>query len=120
MGVVSSSLTILERLGLVVYEKIKRRKMYRAVGSLLDVLEHFIDRVLRHQLMPTIKFIQENLPKFSEKTRVNIRKLLQEYQKARILLDLNIRFLRKWKKLPLKDFEKELSKSNFNIQQSIT
>ena len=107
-GQISSSLNLLESLGLVMYSKEGRRKLYKAAGSILDVLENFLERTLKHQLHPTIKFIKENLPHFNEKTRQNIEKLLQEYEKAKILLETNVEHLKKWKKLPPESFAKKI------------
>jgi len=104
---ISSSLSLLESLGLVTYSKEGRRKFYRATGSLLDVLENFLKRTLKNQLLPTIKFIREHLPRFNEITRENAKKLLQEYEKAKILLEMNVEYLRRWKNLSPENFAKK-------------
>jgi len=108
VGQISSSLSLLESLGLVIYSKEGRRKLYKAAGSLLDVLENFLERTLKNQLSPTVKFIRENLPRFNERTRENAEKLLQEYEKARILLEMNVEYLKKWKNLSPENFAKKM------------
>ncbi|RLE62998.1 MAG: hypothetical protein DRJ38_08610 [Thermoprotei archaeon] len=108
VGQISSSLSLLESLGLVIYSKEGRRKLYKAAGLLLDVLENFLERTLKNQLSPTVKFIRENLPRFNERTRENAEKLLQEYEKARILLEMNIEYLKKWKNLSPENFAKKM------------
>ncbi len=107
-GQISTSLSLLEDLGLVIYSKEGRKKLYRAVGSILDVLERFLEGVLKNQLSPTIGFIKENLPHFSEGTRRNVEKLLQEYEKAKILLEMNLEHLKKWKRLPPETFARKI------------
>ena len=92
----------------VIYSKEGRRKLYKAAGSLLDVLENFLERTLKHQLSPTVKFIKENLPRFNERTRKNAETLLQEYEKARILLKINVEYLKKWKDLSPENFAKKM------------
>ena len=108
VGQISSNLSLLESLGLVIYNKEGRRKLYKAAGSLLDVLENFLERTLKHQLSPTVKFIKENLPRFNERTRKNAETLLQEYEKARILLKINVEYLKKWKDLSPENFAKKM------------
>ncbi len=108
VGQISSSLKLLESLGLVISRKEGRRKLYRAVGSLLDVLENFLETTLKNQLSPTIRFIRNNLPRFNERTRENVEKLLQEYEKARILLEMNMEYLKKWKNLSPENFAKRI------------
>ena len=108
VGQISSNLSLLESLGLVIYSKEGRRKLYKAAGSLLDVLENFLERTLKHQLSPTVKFIKENLPRFNERTKENAEKLLQEYEKARILLKINVEYLKKWKDLSPENFAKKM------------
>ena len=105
---ISSSLSLLESLGLVIYSKEGKRKLYKVAGSLLDVLENFLERTLKNQLLPTVKFIRENLPRFNERTRENAEKLLQEYEKARILLEMNVVYLKKWKDLSPENFAKKI------------
>ena len=108
VGQISSSLKLLESLGLVISRKEGRRKLYRAVGSLLDVLENFLETTLKNQLSPTIRFIRNNLPRFKGRTRENVEKLLQEYEKARILLEMNMEYLKKWKNLSPENFAKRI------------
>ena len=108
VGQISSSLKLLESLGLVISRKEGRRKLYRAVGSLLDVLENFLETTLKNQLSPTIRFIRNNLPRFNGRTRENVEKLLQEYEKARILLEMNMEYLKKWKNLSPENFAKRI------------
>ena len=108
VGQISSNLSLLESLGLVIYSKEGRRKLYKAAGSLLDVLENFLERTLKNQLSPTVKFVKENLPRFNERTRENAEKLLQEYEKARILLEMNVEYLKKWKNLSPENFAKKM------------
>lgn len=98
-GLISSSLALLESMGLVTYRKRGRRKMYKAAGSLLDVVEHFLREIIERQLSPTISYLKENLSNFREEGRKNIEKLLREYEKTKLLLELNIDYLKKWKKI---------------------
>ena len=108
-GLISSSLSFLETIGLVTHRKKGRKKLYKAVRSFLDVLEHFLQEIIERQLSPTINYLKENISSFSEERRRNIEKLLLEYEKAKLLLELNIKCLKKWKVLPLKDFAEKLN-----------
>jgi len=105
---ISGSLSLLESLGLVTCSREGRRKFYKAAGSLLDVLENFLERTLRSHLSPTVEFIRENLSRFNERSRENAERLLQECEKARILLHMNVECLRKWKGLSPENFARKM------------
>ncbi len=110
LGLISSTLALLESLGLVIVARKRgRKRLYRASGSLLDLLERFLEELVERQLSPTIGFLRENLAKFDERTRVNAENLLQECEKARLLLKQSIEHLREWKRLPLRELAKKMS-----------
>ncbi|HDJ89548.1 MAG TPA: hypothetical protein ENG40_02515 [Thermoprotei archaeon] len=109
-GLVCGSLKTLEKIGLVIYRKEGRKKMHKAVGSLLDVLEYYFREIVEKQLSYTINFLKENMSNFNEKISENVDELLEEYEKARSLLNFNIEYLKKCRNLSPKDFAEKLMK----------
>jgi len=107
-GLISSSLSFLETIGLVTHKKKGRKKLYKAVRSILDVLERFFQEIVERQLSSTINYLRKNISCFSEERRKNMEKLLLECEKARLLLELDIKCLRQMKTLPLKDFAEKI------------
>ncbi|MCD6538287.1 hypothetical protein J7L18_06750 [Candidatus Bathyarchaeota archaeon] len=107
-GLISSSLSFLEAIGLVTHKKKGRKKLYKAVRSILDVLERFFQEIVERQLSSTINYLRKNISCLSEEHRKNMEKLLLECEKARLLLELNIKCLRQMKALPLKDFAEKI------------
>ncbi|RLE89302.1 MAG: hypothetical protein DRJ49_03445 [Thermoprotei archaeon] len=99
VGLISTSLTFLESLGLVMMvEKIGRKKMYLATGSLIDVFENFIKEIINRQLSPTINFIKNNIPATEDRTKDSVKLVLREYENLRNLLRNNLRKLKKYKR----------------------
>ncbi len=107
-GLISSSLSFLEAIGLVTHRKKGRKKLYKAVRSILDVLERFFQEIVERQLSSTINYLRKNISCLSEERRKNMEKLLLECEKARLLLELNMKCLRQMKTLPLKDFAEKI------------
>jgi len=64
--------------------------------------------IVERQLSSTINYLRKNISCLSEEHRKNMEKLLQECEKARLLLELNIKCLRQIKTLPLKDFAEKI------------
>ncbi len=83
-GIISLNLSLLESWGLVARTgKRGRRKAYRAVKSLSDLIESFLHGMADKQLSILIDFLQRNLGSFTEKTKDNATGLLQEFKRVR-------------------------------------
>jgi len=96
IGVVSSNLSFLERLGFVVKVGRKgRRSLYASSSTLMDIFEKFFQQVLDVQVTSLLRFLQERMDSLSEATRENAMKILNEYKKIRVAINMIIPLLRK-------------------------
>lgn len=81
---VSSSLSVLEKLGLVTaIRKAGRKRLYSVVGSFKDLIGRLLENYVYHQLAYTVKFLESNISKFNSKSKKNIEKIVNEYRKIR-------------------------------------
>lgn len=81
---VSSSLSVLERLGLVTaIKKSGRKRLYSVVGSFIDLVERLLEDYVYHQLASTVKFLERNISKFNSRSKRNIEKIVNEYRRLR-------------------------------------
>lgn len=81
---VSSSLLVLERLGLVTaIKKSGRKRLYSVVGSFIDLVERLLEDYVYHQLASTVKFLERNISKFNSRSKRNIEKIVNEYRRLR-------------------------------------
>lgn len=81
---VSSSLSVLERLGLVTaIKKSGRKRLYSVIGSFIDLVERLLEDYVYHQLASTVKFLERNISKFNSRSKRNIEKIVNEYRRLR-------------------------------------
>ena len=98
-GLISTSLALLESLGLVMMvRKSGRKKLYSATGSITEVFENFIRELINKQLSPTINFIKDNMSSIDDRTKKSMRLILKEYEDLRDLLKNNLRKIEKYKR----------------------
>lgn len=95
-GIVSMSLSKLERLGIVrATKKVGKRKLYTVTSNLLDVIEVFLRETLDKQLMVLSKYIQDHVNSLSDMTKNNVIALLNEAKKSRYAVQLTIMLFKK-------------------------
>ena len=103
-GVVSMSLSKLERLGIVrVAKKVGKKKLYIVTSNLLDMIEVFLCETLDKQLMILSKYIQDHVSSLSDKTKNNVMALLDEARKSRYAVQLAVMLFRKLNTLSPKE-----------------
>ncbi|RLE84969.1 MAG: hypothetical protein DRJ41_02125 [Thermoprotei archaeon] len=81
---VSTSLSFLERMGLVtIVKRVGRRGLYSVAGSLLELIERILESHVYRQLTLTVKFLEKNISRFNYRTRKNIERIIDEYARIR-------------------------------------
>jgi len=95
-GIVSMSLSRLEKLGMVrVAKKVGKKKLYMVTSDLIGVIEVFLRETLDKQLLALSKYIQDHIDSLSNMTKSNVMMLLEEARKSRYALQLTLILFRK-------------------------
>ena len=86
LGRVSTCLSMLEKLGMVVIvERKGRKKLYKAVSSVSDVVKRFHKDLVEHYLKPVMEFLLKHFSNISDSKAFS--KLLREYEETIKMLE---------------------------------
>ncbi len=106
LSLVSPSLTILEKWGLIAaVEKRGRERLYKATMSFLEAFEKILRNFMEFNIEPIIEMLSEAKDK---ETKKRLQKLLSEYKKTSLLSKFFLGLIRAKKTLSLEQLKKVL------------
>jgi len=102
LSMISSNLSLLEKYGFVrKIGKSGKKILYKSNTDIIDLMEFYLKNIIGKELPSLAKYVSQHINDFSNQTRRNAEKILNECRKSRYILNFLIKIIDRFRDFTL-------------------